>query len=158
MAAALGIYQSRGEAVWGRRTRMSGTCRTEGSNTTRDGQLARYHRLSQCLSTRPKGRRCLRRWPTAVSTHSVDGQVLRNVQDQQVCVFLQIGTGKTRTVACSNGVQQGEAMRPAMLCLALRPGLKRFREEFEVERIKAFAYMGGISLALTVYVERSWPT
>ena len=84
--------------------------------------------------------------------------MLRNVQDQQVCVFLQIDTGKTRTVACSNGVQQGEAMRPAMLCLALRPGLKRFREEFEVERIKAFAYTGGISPALTVYIERSRPT
>lgn len=42
-------------------------------------------------------------------------------------------------------------MRPAMLCPALLPGLKQFREEFEVERVEAFAYMGDISLALTVY-------
>ena len=38
-------------------------------------------------------------------------------------------------------------MGPAMFCLALRPGLKRFREEFERE-VEAFAYMDGVSLGL----------
>ena len=39
-------------------------------------------------------------------------------------------------------------MGPAMLCLALRPGLKRLREEFEGEGVEAFAYMYDASLGL----------
>ena len=35
-----------------------------------------------------------------------------------------------------------------MLCLALRPGLKRFKEEFERERVEAFTYMDDVSLGL----------
>ena len=40
-------------------------------------------------------------------------------------------------------------MGPAVFCLALRPGLKRFREEFEGEGVEAFAYMDDVSLGLT---------
>ena len=40
-------------------------------------------------------------------------------------------------------------MGPATFCLGLRPGLKRFREEFEREGVEAFAYMGDVSLGLT---------
>ena len=40
-------------------------------------------------------------------------------------------------------------MGPAMFCLALRPGLKRFQEEFEGEGVQTFAYMDDISLDLT---------
>ena len=40
-------------------------------------------------------------------------------------------------------------MGPAMFCLALRPRLKRFRQEFEREGVEAFAYMDDISLGLT---------
>ena len=43
VAAEVGGGQPRGEAVWGRRARRSGLRRTESSNATRDGQLARYH-------------------------------------------------------------------------------------------------------------------
>ena len=43
-------------------------------------------------------------------------------------VFFQMDSGETRTIACSSGVQQGDPMAPAMFCLALRPGLKGFRE------------------------------
>ena len=39
-------------------------------------------------------------------------------------------------------------MGPAMLCLTLRPGLKRFREEFGREGVKTFAYMDDVSLGL----------
>ncbi|CAN0591994.1 unnamed protein product, partial [Laminaria digitata] len=31
--------------------------------------------------------------------------------------------------SCSSGVQREDPMGPAMFCLALRPGLKRFRQE-----------------------------
>ena len=39
-------------------------------------------------------------------------------------------------------------MGPAMFCLALRPGLKRFREEFEGGEMEAFTYMDGVPLGL----------
>ena len=64
-------------------------------------------------------------------------------------VFFRIDSGGTRTIACSNGVQQGDPVGPAMFCLALRPGLKRFREELEIEGVEAFAYMDDVSLGLT---------
>ena len=35
-----------------------------------------------------------------------------------------------------------------MLCLALRPGLKRFREEFEGEGVEASGYMDDVFLGL----------
>ena len=38
-------------------------------------------------------------------------------------VFFRMDSGETRTIACSNGAQQGDPMGPAMFCLALRPGL-----------------------------------
>ena len=40
-------------------------------------------------------------------------------------------------------------MGPAMFCLALRPRLKRLREEFEGEGVEAFVYMDDVSLGLT---------
>ncbi|CAN0580759.1 unnamed protein product [Laminaria digitata] len=46
-------------------------------------------------------------------------------------VFFRMDSGETRTIACSSGVQQGDPMGPAMFCLALQPGLKRFRQELE---------------------------
>ena len=35
-----------------------------------------------------------------------------------------------------------------MFCLALRPGLKRFRDEFEGGGVEAFGYMDDVSLGL----------
>ncbi|CAN0229242.1 unnamed protein product, partial [Laminaria digitata] len=55
---------------------------------------------------------------------------------------------ETRTIACSSSVHQGDPMGPAMFCLALRPGLKRFRQEFEEEGVEAFAYMDDVSLGV----------
>ena len=39
-------------------------------------------------------------------------------------------------------------MGPAMFCLALRPGLKRFREEYDGEGVEAFAFMQDVSFSL----------
>ena len=64
-------------------------------------------------------------------------------------VFFRMHSGETRTIPCSSGVQQGDPMGPAIFCLALRPGLKRFREEFERKGVEPFAYMGGVSLGPT---------
>ena len=41
-----------------------------------------------------------------------------------VCFLMD--SKETRTIACSSDIQQRDLMGPAMLCLALRPGLKRF--------------------------------
>ncbi|CAN0569175.1 unnamed protein product, partial [Laminaria digitata] len=63
-------------------------------------------------------------------------------------VFFRMDSEETRTIACSSGVQQGDPMGPEMFCLALRPGLKRFRQEFEGEGVEAFAYIDDVSLIL----------
>ncbi|CAN0595363.1 unnamed protein product, partial [Laminaria digitata] len=63
-------------------------------------------------------------------------------------VFFRMDSGETRTIACSSGVQQGDPMGSAMFCLALRPRLKRFRQEFEGEGVEAFEYMDDVSLGL----------
>ena len=63
-------------------------------------------------------------------------------------VFFRVDSGKTRTTTCSSGVKQGGPMGSVMFCLALRLGLKRFREEFEGEGVEAFAYMDDVPLGL----------
>ena len=57
-------------------------------------------------------------------------------------------SGETRTFACSSGVHQGDPMGSGMFCLALRLGMKRFREEFEGEGAEAFVYMDDVYLGL----------
>ena len=57
-------------------------------------------------------------------------------------------SGETRTIASSICVQEGDPMGPAMFCLALRPGLKRFREEYDGEGVEAFAFMQDVSFSL----------
>lgn len=47
-------------------------------------------------------------------------------------------------IAWSSGVQQGDLMGREMYCLALRPGLKRFGEEFKGDGEKAVAYIDDI--------------
>ena len=66
-----------------------------------------------------------------------------------VDVFSRMDSGGTRTIVCSSDVQQGDPMGPGMFCLALRPGLKRFRQESEIEGVEAFAYIDDVSLGLT---------
>ena len=74
--------------------------------------------------------------------------MLRHKTSRRVDVFSRMGSGETRTIACSSGVQQGNPMGPVVFCLALRPGLKRFRQEFEREGVEAFAHMVDVSLGL----------
>ncbi|CAN0339095.1 unnamed protein product, partial [Laminaria digitata] len=63
-------------------------------------------------------------------------------------VFFRMDSGETREIAWSSGVQQGGPMGPVMFCLAFRPGLQPFREEFEGEGVEAFAYIDDVSLGL----------
>ena len=51
-----------------------------------------------------------------------------------------------RKIDCSSGVQQGDAMGPALFCKPLFPVLKRTRAEFELRGVEAFAYLDDISI------------
>ena len=46
-------------------------------------------------------------------------------------VFFQMDSGERREIDCSSGVQQGDAMGPALFCMSLLSVLIRTREEFE---------------------------
>ena len=46
----------------------------------------------------------------------------------------------------SRGVQQGDAVEPAPVCLPLRPVLTRVREEYESQALKSYAYLDALSL------------
>ena len=50
-------------------------------------------------------------------------------------------------LVCSRGVQQGDAMGPALFCLPLRPVLTRVREEYESQGVEAYAYLDDITIA-----------
>ena len=73
--------------------------------------------------------------------HAGSGQIL----------FYQawIDSGGSRTIACSNGIQQGDSTKLVKLCLALRSGLSHFREEFDGTGAEALSYVGGSSPDLT---------
>ena len=63
-------------------------------------------------------------------------------------VFFQMESGERRKIDCSSGVQQGDAMGPALFCMPLLPVLKRTREEFEPRGVEAFAYLDDISIGM----------
>ncbi|CAN0328772.1 unnamed protein product, partial [Scytosiphon promiscuus] len=64
-------------------------------------------------------------------------------------VFFQMDSGERRKIECSSGVQQGDAMGPALFCMPLLPVLKRVREEFEPRGVEAFAYLDDISIGMS---------
>ena len=63
-------------------------------------------------------------------------------------VFFQMDSGERRRIDCSSGVQQGNAMGPALFSMPLLPVLKRTREEFEPKGAKAFAHLDDISIGM----------
>lgn len=66
-------------------------------------------------------------------------------------VFFQIDSGERRNIECSSGVQQKGAPwagRCSACRLAGSKLLKRSREEFEPQGVRAFAYLDDISLGM----------
>ena len=63
-------------------------------------------------------------------------------------VFFQTDSGEKRRIDCSSGLQQGDAMRPALFCMPLLSVLKRTREEFEPKGVEAFAYLDDIIIGM----------
>ena len=76
VAAAVGGGQSRGEAVWGRRTQRSGARKSKGYKATRDLQLTRSHRLLQRLQHRYKDSGACRDSQLRASAHAASGHLL----------------------------------------------------------------------------------
>ena len=61
-------------------------------------------------------------------------------------VFFQMDSGERRNIECSSGVQQGDAMGPALFCMPLLRVLKRIRKEFEPRSVEAFSYLDDTSI------------
>ena len=56
-------------------------------------------------------------------------------------------SGERTKLECSRGVQQGNAMGPALFCLPLRPVLARVREEYEWQGVETYAHLDDITIA-----------
>ena len=61
-------------------------------------------------------------------------------------VFFLMISGERRRIECSSGVQPGDAMGPALLCVPLLRMLERIREGFEPLGVEALAYLDDISI------------
>ena len=61
-------------------------------------------------------------------------------------VFFQMESGERRKIGCSSGVQQGDAMGPALFCMPLLPVLKWTRMEFGPKGVEAFVYIDDTSV------------
>ena len=62
-------------------------------------------------------------------------------------MFFQMDLGERTKLECSRGVQQVDAIGPALFCMPLRPALTRVREEYESQGVEAYAYLDGITIA-----------
>ena len=51
-----------------------------------------------------------------------------------------------RKIGCSSGVQQGEAMGPALFYMPLLPVLKRTRAELEPRAVEVFVNLDDVSI------------
>ena len=69
--------------------------------------------------------------------------------ERSATVFFQMDSGERRKIDCSSGVQQGDAMGSALVCIPLLPVLKWIRGEFEQRGVEAFAYLDDISIGMT---------
>ena len=50
-------------------------------------------------------------------------------------------SGERWKIDCSSGVQQGDAMEPALFCMPFLPVLKQTQAEFEPRGVEALAYL-----------------
>lgn len=122
--------QPRGEAVWGCGTRRNGSCGTGGSNAALDEQLARFHRLLQCIQHGQQGVDACGGDQWRASAHAVHSQGIWYKTSQSFYGH------RLRGVPDDSLLQRGPAggsygSGNGLSNITLWPGLKRFREEFE---------------------------
>ena len=83
---------------------------------------------------------------TCVPAHT--SLVTKFYGERSAPVFFQMDSGERRKIDYSPGVQQGDAMGPALFCIPLLPMPKRIREEFEPKVVEAFVYLDDISIGM----------
>ena len=74
---------------------------------------------------------------------------IRDSGERPAPVFFQMDSVERRKIERSRGVQQGDAMGPALFCMLLLPVPKRIREELEPRGVEAFAYLDDISIGMS---------
>ena len=55
-------------------------------------------------------------------------------------------SGEPTKLEYPRGVQQGSAIGPALFCLPLQSALRRVREEYELQGVKAYVYLDDITI------------
>ena len=66
----------------------------------------------------------------AACTPALTGSVVKCYGERPASVFFQMDSGERINLECSRGVQHGDAMGPALICLPLRPVPTKVREEY----------------------------
>ena len=74
--------------------------------------------------------------------------VAKCLGEMSASVFFQMKSGERRKIVCSSGVQQGDAVGPALFFMPLLPVLKRTRADFEPRGVEAIAYLDGITMGM----------
>ena len=137
--------QPRSETVRSRSTRGGGTGSATHKSTSRGKKLANPHRLLQRIQ-HSKADCYASGAATCVPAFTLF--VAKSYGEMSAPVFFQMESGERRKIDCPSGVQQGDAMGPALFCMPLLPVLKRTRAEFEPRGIEAFVYLDGISIGM----------
>ena len=82
-----------------------------------------------------------------VRTPAFTGFAAKCYGERPASVLSQMDSGKRTELECPRGVQQGDALGPALCCLLLRPVLTRVREKCESQGVEACAYLDDITIA-----------
>ena len=85
---------------------------------------------------------------TATCVSTLTSFVAKCYGESSAPVFFQMDSGERNKIDCSCGVQQGDAIGPALFCMPLLPVLKQTREEFEPKGVEAFAYLDDVSIGM----------
>ena len=83
----------------------------------------------------------------AACTPALTGLVAKCHGETPASEFFQAYSREWTRLECSRGVQQEDAVAPALFWLQLRPVLRRVWEEYESRGIEAFAYLDDITVA-----------
>ena len=83
----------------------------------------------------------------AACTPALTGFVAKCYGERPASVFFEMDSGERTNRECSRGVQQGDAMGPALFCLPLRLVPTRVRKEYESQGVEAYAYFDDITIA-----------
>ncbi|CAN0534910.1 unnamed protein product, partial [Scytosiphon promiscuus] len=75
----------------------------------------------------------------ATCTPALTESVAKCNGERPASVFFQMDSVERSKLECSRGVQQGDAIGPALFCLPLRPVITRVRKEHESQVVEAYA-------------------